>query len=342
MSASDGGQGGHLHFDFYGLGVCVRSRDPETARRLRRDFSYFGVSGECRGMAVTIASAAEGAGLSRNAGYWRPQRGRRLVFQDDWPFRLIRFADRAYCRYDYQRNAAQIHADDPDLSHEIAHYAILSRIGEDLDAQGWHRVHALGFSWGGKGAMALAPSGGGKSCLALAMLRRGKLDILSDDTPLLGFDLTLRAFPLRLGFREDQDLADIPESHQSIFRRLDYQPKRLVDIDFARGRIRSAAALRAIFIVDPPRDGATTIKRTSRPRALQALASHLVAGFGVPQMAEYMLNFRGRRPLKLAAILLRRLRTASRAAFAVPAFRLAPSRQPEECAQVLEAFLSRL
>ncbi len=68
----------------------------------------------------------------------------------------------------------------------------------------------------------------------------------------------------------------------------------------------------------------------------------MVVGFGVPQMAEYMLNFRGRRPLKLAAILLRRLRTASRAAFALPAFHLAPSHDPEECAQVLEAFMARL
>ena len=342
MSASANGQDGHLDLDFYGLRVCVRSSNPETASRLRRDFSYFSASGDCRGMSVRIAPAAEASGLPGDAGRWRPQRGRGLVFHDEWPFRLIRFADRAYCRYDYRHRAVQIHADDQDLAHEIAHYAVLSRIGEELDVRGWHRVHALGFSLGDKGALALAPSGGGKSRLALAMLRRGKLDILSDDTPLLGFDLTLRAFPLRLGFREGQDLADVPESLQSVFRRLDYPPKRLVDIDFARGRIRPAAALRAIFIVASPRDGATTITPSSRSHALKALVSHLVIGSGVPQMAEYMLNFRGRRPLKLAAILLRRLRTASRAVFAAPAFFLAPSRDPEECAQVIEAFLSRL
>ncbi len=333
---------GHLDLDIYGAAACIRSREAGVVRSLERDFSFFRGKGPCGGLSMTIRKNAALPEMNGNRGAWRPRNGRRLLYRDEGSCRHIRFAGRATCLYDYMRNSAAVFADEHEIAHEIAHYAVLSRLGEDLDARGLHRVHALGFSRGSQGALYLAPSGGGKSRLALAMLRRTKLGILSDDTPLLGSDMALRAFPLRFAFDARESLDDIPPGFKRTFPRLDFPTKHLVDIDFAADRIRPAAALSAIFLARPFIDGRTRILPASRWHAARALALHLVVGVGVPQMAEYMLNFRGRRPLRLGRILLRRLRVAARAALSIPAFWINPSRDPDECALSLDSFLAGL
>ena len=276
-----------LDLDFYGVPVSLAGGPPEVLEDLRRDFEYFFVP--CPGddpIRFALEPDRPRMGLASRPLF----RTKDYAIFDRDGTRLIAYADGACAEYDFSARTGRIRCPDPERLRELAYLAVLSRVGEELDRRGWHRIHALGFTCGGKGGLLLLPSGAGKSIFALELLRATDLGLASDDTPLLTHDLDLMPFPLRLGFFPSTDLSKVPERWLRSMRRLRYGPKRLVDLGYFRERVSGAAPVAWLLIGERPTGSAPRIEPLPLWRAAQALAVHLVVGVGIAQMSEYMLR----------------------------------------------------
>ena len=326
-----------LALDFYGVPVSLAGGPPEVLEDLRRDFEYFFVPGPGDDpIRFTLEQrlpqrAAQGRPLFRTKDYAVFDRGAR---------RRILYADEACAEYDFAAKCGSIRCPDPERLRELAYLAVLSRVGEELDRRGWHRIHALGFTRGEQGGLLLLPSGAGKSVFALELLRATGLGLASDDTPLLTDDLRLAAFPLRLGFSPATDLSAVPERWLRSMRRLRYGTKRLVDLGFFRERVRGGLPVAWLLIGERPADAAPRLEPISRLRAARALAVHLVVGAGIAQMSEYMLRADLAGARALAGIAISRALTAWRLLRKVQPLRFVLGCDPKANVAALAAFLA--
>ncbi|MEK7389284.1 MAG: hypothetical protein AAB036_06275 [Elusimicrobiota bacterium] len=293
-----------LTLDFHGWTMRLRG-DPATLEDLHRDFAAF----ECPGTQThqeeleLIAETAP-AGLETGLPLWS---GRRYSIRICGRERRVFYRPKIDAPYDavaaidFSSHQGRIWCADPVRLRELGYLAVLSRAGEELDAMGLHRAHALGFEWKGSAGLIFAPSSGGKSELALALLRDTTAGLLSDETPLLDSKATARAFALRLGFRASADLSDVPERWIRHLIRRDYESKRVVDYDFFRDRVRDALPVRWVFVANKDA-GIPRFYPASLLSTAAALGTSLVVGHGVAQMAEYRLRPTALAPLTLSAL----------------------------------------
>lgn len=234
-----------------------------------------------------------------------------------------------------------VHGGDPELLHEIAYLLILSTVGEHLDRRGVHRVHALGVSHGGRGILLLLPSGGGKSTMALRLLREPGFALIGEDTPLVERDGTLLPFPLRLGVRPGEDTGVAPE-HVRTVRRMEFDPKTLVDIDVFRDRIVNGPVAPAAILVGERNLGrVSSIEPLAHAPALGALVKNMVVGLGVYQGMEFVLE-RGLGDLAgKVGVATARLRAAVRLLRRAPAHRFVLGRDLDRNYRTLLEFVER-
>lgn len=321
-----------IDLDLYGARLRLTSESGEIIEELRRDFAFFLAPPAARQPLLHLDLKL---GPSPRATAWPITlwtRGYRVV--DRWPRRWVRYRDGAMAEIDATLGRGTIWADSLDRLHELGYLCALSRAGEELDSRGLHRVHALGFSWGGQGGLLLLSSGGGKTTLALELSRLPGFSVLSDDTPLLTSDLTLRAFPLRLAFRSDADLSGIPAEALRPFRRLDYGDKSLLDAEFL-GRPPKSVPLRWLLL--GRRGQGPSFERAGKGETLISLGLNLVVGWGVPQMAEFRLRPLAFRMLARAAT--SRARLSLRALEARQAHRFVLGGEPRLAAEALRCFV---
>ncbi|OGR88119.1 MAG: hypothetical protein A3J74_06725 [Elusimicrobia bacterium RIFCSPHIGHO2_02_FULL_57_9] len=303
-----------LSLDFYGIAAILRCEDAAVFNELREDFKYF-ISDYAPAREIPISwelSLCEPPKSELPLGL-ASLRLRDYKVYDRGRLRRIVYDDNALAVYDYRARRGRIYCGDCRRLHELAYLAVLSRVGEELDLKGLHRIHALGFEHKGEAGLVLLPSGGGKSTLALELLKRTDIGIIADDTPLIGPDLRLHAFPLSWGFLPTADLSSIPKGMIRRFQRKHYGVKKLVDVDFFRSRISSGKPLRRL-IIGSRHSGRPRLERASRPQALRALAVHLIAGHGIAQMSEYMLSLNLTRTFNLLDIAFARAALAWRVA----------------------------
>jgi hypothetical protein len=323
-----------LSLDFYGWRARLRG-DAGTLDELGRDFAAFErPEGASPREELELIRAAPPPGL--DAG-WLLWSGRGHSIRSCGPERRVFYRDGAVVSFDFAARRGRVWCSDPARLRELGYLVVLSRAGEALDAKGLHRAHALGFEWGGAAGLVFLPSGGGKSELALALLSETTAGLLSDDTPLVDVEATARAFPLRMGFLPSADLSGVPEPWVRPFARRDYAPKRVVDYDFFRARVRDGLPVRWLF-VGKKGTGEPRIVPAGAAAAAFALGAGLVVGHGVAQMAEYRLRASDAAGLARAALSRARaaaalLRRASRWEFTL-------GRDPRAAARALDAFLS--
>lgn len=327
-----------LDLSFYGASARLTADSDGVLEPLRRDFEHFLAppAGDRPALSWSLSRRAppqpQGRALFSTGAFSVFQRG---------TLRHIRYRERACAVFDYASGRGQVVCEDPALLHELTYLAVLSRVGERLEEEGLHRVHALGFSWGGQGGLLVLPSGGGKSTLALELLKRPDFRLLSDDTPLLDRGGTrLRAFPLRLGFRADADLAEVPGRFLRPFLRRRHGPKRVVDLGFFRHALAEEAPLRWLLIGAPGGAG-PRVAPLAKPLAWPALALSLVVGHGVAQMAEYMVDPSLGGAARLARLGLARLACARSALNAAQCASFTLGTDPAAAAGLLEAHLRR-
>ncbi len=327
-----------LRLDFHGARVDITCEDPGLLEEYRRDFAYFvSSSGGTPGIRLEVRRETPPRRTFPTLLEWRSAR-----IGHTGGLRRVDYEGRALLEYDLEREEGVLFGQDRDLLHELGYLTVLSRVGARLDSRGLHRVHALGFTYRGRGGLLVLPMNGGKSRLGLELLGRDGFGFLSDDIPLLDSErLEAAPFPLSLSLRGD-DWRGVPERHLRVFTRRRYGAKRLVDVDHFRSRVAGAAPLAWILIGD--RDGRRTpeLAPCSKVRAAAGLFLPMVAGIGTPQILELMLPappFAGG-ALRLAEVAARRAACAARAAARARCGRFRLGDDPKANADALEAYLA--
>lgn len=325
-------------FAFYGLTIAVDSPSADLLAGVRRDFAYFSapasaVEEEFRIQAETAPPPF--AGLpALPAAFFTP---RNVCFRNG-DVSYIDYFGEALAVFDRRRRCCTIHAVDPDLLHEIVYLLILSTVGEHLDARGIHRVHALGVSHRGRGVLLLLPSGGGKSTMALELLRRPDFLLLSEDTPLVDRTGRLLPFPLHLGIRPEQQ-TEVPARYLRTVRRMEFDPKTLIDIEYFSDRLSGPVDPESILIGERNSSDGSEIVPASKAQALRALTKYMIVGLGVYQGLEFLLERGPRELLGKGKLVASRLRNALRLLGRARAYRFVLGRDVRRNGETLLAFL---
>lgn len=276
-------------FDFYGLVVEVESVADALIREVSRDFSYFARPDVSAGPGFRIALEVGEPGYAGlppvPAAFLTP---RNVCFRAG-PLTYIDYFGRALAVFDRRAGSCVVRGPDPELLHEITYLLLLSTVGQHLDQRGVHRIHALGVSHRGRGVLLLLPSGGGKSTMALRLLGEPDFLLLGEDTPLVDAAGRILPFPLRLGVRPGQAL-DVPAQHIRTVRRMEFDPKTLIDIDYFRDRLGSAVPAGMVLVGERNLGEVSEIVPLARARALRAIVKYLVVGLGVYQGMEFVLE----------------------------------------------------
>lgn len=286
-----------VDLSFHGIGVQLVAADASAGQllgRLREDFAYFETRpGQPAPIRLELSCAESSAAIPIPTG---PR-----VFST----RMCevygaggRIGGPRVCIYDQSTAVAltssaatrlfTIVGADPELVYEVAYVAILSSVGEALDLKGFHRVHALGVEYDGNAGIVILPPGGGKSAMAALLLQHTRsIRIFSDEIPLVR-DGRLHPFPLRIALAPAVARALRIEKPSRLFKRRIFPEKLLYGIDpdrVANSMPISFAIAGRLGNGDQPR-----ISPANGMRIFGALASQLVVGLGVPQMAEFMLR----------------------------------------------------
>jgi hypothetical protein len=163
----------------------------------------------------------------------------------------------------------QLFSSDASLAREIGYLYLQSEIGRFLDIQGLHRVRALGLGLpSGKAALVILPGGSGKDKIAAEIMKYGRCVLLSEGMPLVDRYGRVHPYPLRLSSRDSGSLsgASLPRPGEI------FHPGFLI-VARRHGQ-RSRPSLRSL----------------SRWRGAAPILRELVAGPGLPQLAELALS----------------------------------------------------
>jgi len=275
------------NFDVYGFRFSIRSAASETTEGLQQDFAFFRSHDPGSGATIELFlqdPPLEGLPLT-DASVYTP---RNVVYRTGSK-RYIDYHGRALAIQDEASGDLKVYSRDPSLLYEAAYLYLLSRIGEHLDRQGLHRIHALGVAIHGRAVLVLLPMGGGKSTLGLHLLKHSAVQLLSDDSPFVDRNGHVFAYPLRLGLLPGSESA-IPPEHRREIQRMEFGPKHLVNYSYFRERVSKSAAPGLVLI------GARTLARDCRIEqaslagGLRACIPNAVVGVGLFQGLEFILQ----------------------------------------------------
>ncbi len=281
-----------LDLVFHGVSASVLSSDPECLALVEADFSLFLTAAPPAGKAVAIEVQL----VVGQPPYERiPEGTTPLVCTKDavvYRYRGVRYYDsggKALVIYDMRHGRAEAHSLDRDLLREKCYLLLMTRIGEELDRRGLHRIHAMGVVHGGHAVLCLMPSGAGKTTLALSLLERRDFSLLSEEVPLVSRAGRLYSFPIRIGVVDGTPL-EVPPRFLHRFRRSRHGPKVLIDTRYYADRITDTAEPGMVFVGRRVGTGEAGIGPLSRLRGLAALVRFCVVGSGIPQLLEYLLQ----------------------------------------------------
>lgn len=277
-------------FGFYGVRVKLNTDSEFIAENINRDFSYFQKE-------FIKKSDIEVFSFHKEPPYHKVPELKASLYKDnaicynDKNIRYIDYHGKALAIYDFRNNIIEIYSQDLNFLWELTYLAILSRVGEELDKKGMHRIHALGISVNNKAVLIILPMGGGKTTLGLELLKYDDVKLLSDDTPLITRDGKVLPFPIRIGVcKEAAFKLNIPQQYLRNFTRSKYGPKVLIDIDYFKDKISSPCKLAVVFIGERLFSSDCQIHPISRMKAIMPFIIHGAIGLGLPQLIEYFIS----------------------------------------------------
>jgi len=324
------------YFNFYGIRLRVSSNSIELIDNIKSDFSYFESSD--RIYDINIESYRE------SLPYYKIPKIRASLYNvdsiayDDKNVRYVDYHGDALTIYDYESENGEIYSENFDLLYELSYLMINSRVGELLDRNGIHRVHALGFSYKNKAVLCLMPEGGGKTTLALDLLKEKDIMLISEDTPLITKNCEVLPFPSRMGIRKGSYI-DIPSEYLREFRRRKNSDKVLIDIEYFREKISSVVEPWITIIGEREFSNESKIEKTNKIKALPVLVKNIVFGLGLPQMVEYFLRYDIKDILDKYGIALSRLFTSLKILSKSKTYRFIIGRDQKKNAKELINFL---
>jgi hypothetical protein len=269
--------------------ITVRSQVATVIEWLRRDFPCHLTPLEANRIDVVIESTLDVHGpRPRGRKFLRHLGGTAFGWGDH---RLIDYQG-AYVVYDHRRGLGTVASADVELLYHYSYYLIIAVSGEQLDAQGFHRFHAVGVSYRGIAFLVSMPPKGGKSTLAMSLLDDPEFLLISEDTPLIDLRGRVNPFPIRISLREIRD-RHIParfvrEKRDPVFGR-----KLLLDLEFhGTNRVHDTPVSQPVICwgrrstTDTP-----AILPLSPLRSLALVLVQVVTGKDCPQRAEIVLRF---------------------------------------------------
>ncbi len=144
-----------LHFNVYGYRFSVKG-DEKAVGGLAQDFAFFAADSAD---GPTIELFQTNPPLTNLPGgdavVYTP---RNVAYREDHA-RFIDYHGRGLGILDEISGNFKLYSLDEDLLYEAAYLFLLSRIGEDLDRRGMHRVHALGVEVNGRAILVLPADG---------------------------------------------------------------------------------------------------------------------------------------------------------------------------------------
>ncbi|HEX9831438.1 MAG TPA: hypothetical protein VGA94_07100 [Thermodesulfobacteriota bacterium] len=323
-------------FDFYGLTIGVSSSSPDLVEEVRRDFAYFHMPGAEGQVQVEMRLApppyAELPPLP--ASLITP---RNVCFQNK-KITYIDYFGQGLAIFNRVENLCIVYGTDLDLVHEIVFLFILSTVGKYLDGRGLHRLHALGVSYNNRGILLLLPSGGGKSTMGLELMRHPGFLLLGEDTPLIDRRGHILPFPLRLGVRPEQDTG-IPSQYLRTMRRMEFDPKTLIDIEYFRDRLGKEVEPGMILVGERHLGEVSEITPLPRHRGFNALLKYMIVGLGVYQGMEFLLERGIWELLGKGGVAASRLYNSLRLLSRAPAYRFVLGRNTKKNFQTLLEFI---
>ncbi len=123
--------------------------------------------------------------------------------------------------------------------------------------------------------------------MALELLSQPDFELIGEDTPLVDRRGRIPPFPLRLGVRPGHDVR-IPAPHLRTVRRMEFDPKTLIDRPAHRARRARRPGL--ILIGERNLGQECDIVPLAKRTAMKAVVKYMVVGLGVYQGLEFMLE----------------------------------------------------
>jgi hypothetical protein len=331
-------------FDFYGFNVEVMGDAAELVDEVGRDFAYFRVPVAVRpGLSLPDMMLKMNLEVPPYANL--PPVPASVITPRNVCFRegdttYIDYFGRGLAIVDRARRTCVMYAAEFDMAREMAYLFLLSTVGQYLDGRGMHRIHAMGVNCKGRGILLLLPSGGGKSTMTMELLKHPDFTLLSEDTPLIDRRGRMHPFPLRLGVR-NPETSDIPKQYRHTLKRMEFEPKTFVDLEFFQHKLSEAVDPALILVGQRNLGQVSEIVPLPRARALKAVVKHLVVGLGVYQGLEFLLERGIWEMAGKGGVAASRLRNGVRLLSRAPAFEFVLGRDPERNARTLIEFVRR-
>jgi len=294
----------HLHLTLYKTNIHFMTNAASLVANIEHDFAFYKSRGN---------EAGRDAIVLRCLSHPIPRRLRKVGFLvplDKWVSvgnvrrkRIVKYRNDAIGIWERSKKRYFLICAQPALLYELSYITLLALLGCSFDLWGLHRVHALGISCQGMGALILLGQRQGKTSLALEIIRRNEFKILSDEQPLITHPLHCFSFVHRMGLRREIIKKDDMPSFR-VFVRRKYGIKYLQEPAYSHF-VQKAVPLRAVLI-GKKAPVASQSKRISRWACIGKLFMHLVVGDGLCQLRELMVPLDGEDLIWLIKMLFNR------------------------------------
>ena len=264
-----------VHLNIHGYKVRIECAVLEVLEALRDDFAFFQAPPVASEVVISLAEEMPDYSpwSEARASVYTP----RNVAYKYGDQSIIDYSGRGVGVHHLRSGDFRLYSLNRDLLYEATYLFLLSQVGETLDRNGFHRIHALGVSVQGIAALVLLPMGGGKSTLGAALLEYPEIKLLSDDSPLIDGQGRIHAFPLRIGLLPGSE-AKIPPEQLRRIQRMEFGPKLLVNYKYFAERVAAEAEPGLIFLGERSLASTTEIRPASFWSTWKALLVNCVVG----------------------------------------------------------------
>lgn len=326
-----------VHIDVYSCQFHLKGNGVSSLENLANDFQFFSVEQTEDPISVEIITddppyeqVPEGTATT-----YTPRNVSLTVENCTY----IDYGGRALGIWDRNKRCFQIITRDVDIQYEASYLFLLSRIGECLDDKQLHRIHAMAVSVKDRAVVAILPMGGGKSTLCSALLKFPEFNLLSDDSPFIGDNGYVHAFPLRLGLLPGSE-TEIPEEYRRTINRMEFGPKILVTYEYFAKRIKPGAQPGIVFMGKRSMGAECRIEPAGKLAQYKSMLVNCVVGLGLYQGLEFVLTHSPMELLSKTRIAWSRLRVARSLFVNSDVYELTLGRDQELNAETVRAFVA--
>jgi len=327
-----------LQLDIYGCTFAITGNAAATIHNLANDFRFFARENVESPIRIEVldqdppyANVPDGI-----ASTYTP---RNISFSSGG-CKYIDYSGNALATWDRNQRLFRIWTRNEDIRYEATFLFLLSRTGEELDAQRMHRVHAMALGFNGQAVLAILPMGGGKSTLCSALLNYPEFQLLSDDSPYISGDGVVHAYPLRLGLLPGHQ-ADIPERYQRTIQRMEFGPKILVNYEYFADRVTPSAKPGIVFLGQRTMSAVCKIEPAGSWAQFKSMLVNCVVGLGLYQGLEFVLTHSPAELFRKLPVAWSRLRNARRLFAASQVYHLTLGRDQELNASTVREFVMK-